>query len=96
MSDESDLERRFGRFEAKLDGVADSLKALVRLEERDKHTQERLREGAAKMGDLDKRLTLIELAMPGLLELRRYALASLSGVLALLAVSILRLVFPGI
>lgn len=88
------LEQTVIRMDGKLDGIAATLQSLARIEEKQMATTERLREGAETMQDhenrlravemavpekLNKRLSDIEVQMPGLVESRKWVII---GVLA--------------
>lgn len=75
------LEQTVVRIDGKLDGIAETLQSLARIEERQMSTTERLRNGAETMQDHEERLRAIEVRMPGLVESRKWVVMGvLSGV----------------
>lgn len=101
------LEQGQTRIENKIDNLGEAMSLLVRLEERHMLTQQRLAEGAAKMGDLDKRMAvvehnipdklterlgIIEVTMPGLKELRKWVISGVLGGLAMMGSAVAHLI----
>lgn len=111
------VEQRHARVEGvvdnmdqKLDKLIDAMSSLVRIEERQQATGDRLALGAQTFqdhearirkvelelpGGLDKRLSAIELAMPGLKELRTWVIMGVLGGLAMMGTAIVKLVLIG-
>ena len=94
------------RMEKKLDDIGSTLQSLVRIEERQISINERLAEGARTMREheeqlkrielsipkeLYKRLSDIEIAMPGLKEGRKWLVAGVLGVLGMVGIALLQL-----
>lgn len=96
------------RMDGKLDGITQTLTSLVRIEERQVSTNERLTSGAAKMGDqearirklelsvpdgLDKRLSAIETAMPSLIESRKWVVMGVLAGIGMIGAGLVKLLF---
>jgi hypothetical protein len=80
------------QFDSKLDSIGQSISLLVRIDERQVAIAERLQMGAATMQKHEDRLSKMEMAMPGLQELRRYVVAGIVAGAGMLAVALLKLV----
>lgn len=91
------------RIEGKVDAIGESLQILVRIEERQAQTNQRLAEGAQRMNELDgriktvemaqppdleKRLLAIETAMPGLKEIRKWVVMGILGGLGMMGAAL--------
>lgn len=91
------------RVDNKLDGIAETLMSLARIEERQMATTDRLRQGSETFADheerlrrveasvpenLHKRLASIETKMPGLVESRGWVVAGVLGGLAMMLVAL--------
>lgn len=109
------LERRVGdlggtvyRMDGKLDNITEALSSLVRIEERQVSTNEKLSNGALKMNDhenrlrslemnvpdnLDKRLVAIETKMPGLIESRKWVVMGVLAGIGMIGAGLLKLLF---
>ncbi len=94
----------------KLDKIVDALSSLVRIEERQQATGDRLAMGAQTFQDhesrlrkveldipdnLDKRLSSIEVDMPGLKELRKWVILGVLGGLGMMGTALVKLVLIG-
>lgn len=94
----------------KLDKLIDAMSSLVRIEERQQATGDRLAMGAQTFQDhesrlrkvelavpdnLDKRLSVIEIALPGLKELRKWVIMGVLGGLGMIGAALLKLVLVG-
>jgi hypothetical protein len=66
--------------------------ALARIEERQLGISTRLAESARVQLDLEKRLTGIEVEMPGLREMRKWVVAGILGGLGMMGVSLAQMV----
>ena len=105
------LEQRFEGFtvnvDKKLDNITEALRSLVRIEERQLATGDRLAQGSQTFQDhetrlrkieiavpenLDKRLSSIEVSMPGLKESRGWVIAGVLGGLAMMGGAIVHTV----
>lgn len=71
---------------------AKSLEALVRLEERHAESREALSRAFASLKEHNDRLNTIEQNMPGLLEIRRWVVGGVIGIISLVGISIAGLV----
>lgn len=93
---------------AKLDNMAEALSTLVRIEERQIQANERLSSGAQSLrehdlrlreletsvpGGLDKRLSTIEVGMPGLLESRKWVVGGVLFGASMIGTALVALVF---
>lgn len=94
----------------KLDKLIDAMSSLVRIEERQQATGDRLALGAQTFQDhesrlrkvelampdnLDKRLSVIEIALPGLKELRTWVIMGVLGGLGMMGAALVKLVLVG-
>ena len=94
----------------KLDKLIDAMSSLVRIEERQQATGDRLALGAQTFQDhesrlrkveldipagLDKRLSAIEIAMPALKELRAWVVLGVLGGLGMMGAALVKLVLIG-
>ena len=94
----------------KLDKLIDAMSSLVRIEERQQATGDRLALGAQTFQDhearlrkvetempenLDKRLSAIEVSMPALKEMRTWVVMGLLGGLGMMGTAIVKLVLLG-
>lgn len=94
----------------KLDKLIDAMSSLVRIEERQQATGDRLAMGAQTFQDhesrlrrveqdipnnLDKRLSAIEMNMPGLKELRKWVIMGVLGGLGMMGAALIKLVLIG-
>lgn len=86
------LHANVGRVEEKIDNIAETLNALVRIDERQSMINERLDTGGVTMRDHETRLQMIETAMPGLREVRRWVVTCLLSCVAMLAAALIKLV----
>ena len=80
------------RVDTKLDGIAETLQSLARIEERQLATNDRLREGSVTLADHEERLKLIEVAMPGLKEARKWTVALVLASAAMIFVALAHMV----
>lgn len=100
---EQKLAHDVARIEAKVDGIAETMQALVRVEERQARSAERLAELASAMkghddrlravelsipNELDKRIGLIEKVLPQLVESRNWMMAGIIACVGLLGTSL--------
>ena len=94
----------------KLDKLIDAMSSLVRIEERQQATGDRLALGAQTFQDhesrlrkvevdlpenLDKRLSAIEVAMPALKEMRAWVVMGVLGGLGMMGAALVKLVLVG-
>ena len=94
----------------KLDKLIDAMSSLVRIEERQQATGDRLAQGAQTFQDhesrirkievempenLDKRLSSIEAKMPGLVEMRAWVIMGVLGGLGMMGAALVKLVLVG-
>lgn len=86
------LERAVTKIDHKIDGITDALQSLVRIEERQINTAEKLHTGAGKMGDHENRLRCIEKEMPGLVEQRKWVVGGVLTGLGMIGMALLKLV----
>lgn len=99
-----------GNMDQKLDKLIDAMSSLVRIEERQQATGDRLAIGAQTFQDhearlrkvemavpeaLDKRLSSIEIAMPALKEGRKWIVMGVLGGLGMMGMALLKLVLHG-
>lgn len=95
------------RVDTKLDGIANTLSSLARIEERQMNTNEKIAQAANQNADhelrirkledampnnADGRMTTIEMAMPGLIESRKWVIMGILAGLAMIGTGILKLV----
>lgn len=95
------------RMEQKIDSIAETLRSLVRIEERQlatntrvvaleysqQDTQQRLRDLEVAMPEnLDKRVVSIETKLPGLLEARRWVVTGVLAGIGMIGVAVVHLV----
>ncbi len=80
------------QFDSKLDSIGQSISLLVRIDERQVAISERLQMGAATMQDHDKRIAKMEVAMPGLQELRKYVVTGIVAGVGMIGLAVLKLV----
>lgn len=98
------------RTDSKVDGIAETLQSLARIEERQMSTTERLRQGAETFSDheerlrkleiampenLSKRLSAIEVKMPGLIESRRWVVMGVLAGVGMIGIAVVHLVMKG-
>lgn len=96
--------------DAKIDKIIDAMTTLVRIEERQQSTGERLALGAQTFqdhearirkvelevpGGLDKRLSAIEVEMPALKEGRKWIVMGVLGGLGMMGAALFKLVLAG-
>jgi response regulator RpfG family c-di-GMP phosphodiesterase len=101
------LEQTVVRMDTKLDGIAETLQSLARIEERQMATNERLRQGDQTMSDFaerlraielampekaNERLTAIEVQMPGLIESRKWVVMGILSGIGMIGAGVLSLV----
>lgn len=91
----TNLELTTQRIETKVDGIAESLHVLTRLEERQVYINDRLAEGSKTMGDLRERVSDLEREMPALKETRQDIRKLTWLVLGAVVVALLALVIGG-
>ena len=111
------LEQRVGniedttqRVDTKLDGIAETLQSLARIEERQFATTERLRQGAETFADhelrmrklelsipenLNSKLSAIEIAMPGLKESRAWVVTTVLACVAIVGTALAHILSKG-
>ena len=102
------LEQTVVRMDNKLDGIAETLQSLARIEERQGATNDRLRQGTEIMQDhekrirslevqvptdLTKRIAEIEVHMPGLIEVRGWVVLGILAGLMMIATAVGTLIF---
>lgn len=80
------------KLDNKLDSISQSISLLVRIDERQVAIAERLQMGAATMQKHEDRLTTVEMAMPGLKELRSYVVMGIVAGVGMIAAAVLKLV----
>jgi len=80
------------RFDSKLDGIADTLRSLVRVEERQIALSEKMEAFAEDAQKIDERLRVIEVAQPGLNETRKWVVMGILAGLGMMGAALLRLV----
>lgn len=95
---------------SKLDSIGTALQGLVRIEERQVHTNSQLSELSTDMREqelrlraaehaipenLSKRLAAIEVALPGLKELRRWVIGGVLSGIGMIGAAVLHLVLKG-
>lgn len=95
------------RVDSKLDGIANTLSSLARIEERQMNTNEKIALAANQNADhelrirkleelmpnnADTRIATIELAMPGLIESRKWVIMGILAGLGMMGAGILKLV----
>lgn len=80
------------RFDSKLDAIGTSISLLVRIDERQVAIAERLQLGAVTMQKHEERLVKMEVAMPGLQELRKYVVMGIVAGAGMIGVAVLKLV----
>lgn len=80
------------KLDSKLDSISQSISLLVRIDERQIAIAERLQLGAATMQKHEDRLTTVEMAMPGLKELRSYVVTGIVAGVGMIAAAVLKLV----
>ena len=86
------LEKAVEKIDGKIDGITDALQSLVRIEERQINTAERLNAGVGKMGDHETRLRAIEKEIPGLIESRKWVVLGILSSLAMIGAAMFKLV----
>jgi hypothetical protein len=86
------LEKAVEKIDHKIDGITDALQSLVRIEERQISTAERLNTGAGKMSDHEARIRAIEKEMPGLIEQRKWVVGGVLAGIGLIGMALLKLV----
>jgi len=101
------LEKTVVRMDSKLDGIAETLQSLARIEERQMSTNERLRHGTETMQDheerlraiekavpenLDKRLVSIETKLPGLVESRKLVVMGVLAGIGMISTAVVHMV----
>lgn len=104
------VEGAVSNMDQKLDKIVDALSSLVRIEERQQATGDRLALGAQTFQDhearirkveldmpnnLDHRLSSIETNMPGLKELRKWVIMGVLGGLGMMGAALVKLVLVG-
>lgn len=72
--------------------INESLHALTRLEVTQADIAERLKEGSMRMTDHEKRLQAVEQEMPGLREMRKWAISAMIAGLGMVGVALVKLV----
>lgn len=80
------------KLDNKLDSISQSISLLVRIDERQIAISERLQLGAATMQKHEDRINAVELAMPGLKELRSYVITGIVAGVGMIAVAVVKLV----
>jgi hypothetical protein len=80
------------KLDSKLDSIGQSISLLVRIDERQVAIAERLQMGAATMQKHEERLVKMEVAMPGLQELRKYLVMGIVAGAGMIGVAVLKLV----
>ena len=98
------------RVENKIDQISETLRTLVRIEERQGAIVDRLTAGSQTMqeqgkriqalevampDELDKRLVAIETKMPGLVESRKWVVMGVLGGLAMMGAAVVHTVLKG-
>ncbi len=86
------LERDCGEMKEAIFVIRDSLQALVRLEEQHNETRNALGRAFSQCEKIELRMVEVEKVIPGLVELRRWIVTGMLGVLSIVGVSLIGLV----
>ncbi len=104
---EQRMDTTIHRVDSKLDNIAETLQSLVRIEERQIQTSQRLTEGSAALKDHDdrlrwlekqvpenlgKRLSSIETKIPGLLESHKWVVMGLLAGVGMVGAAVFHMV----
>ena len=80
------------RVEVKLDRIVTTLDSLVRIEERQIVINTRLNEGTVAMALQSERISRLEVAMPGLKELRAWVITGVLSGIGMMGASLIHLI----
>ena len=85
-------DRRLDKIDKTLESVANSLVEVVRLEERHASMLDKIEVMQTQVTDIDKRVGVVEVKVPSLMETRKWVMQGILGVLTLVVVAVVGLV----
>ena len=86
------LEKAVTKIDLKIDAITDALQSLVRIEERQINTAEKITHGVGTMSDHEDRIRAIEKELPGLIESRKWVVMGILAGLAMLLTAMVKVV----